>query len=284
MAQLKSLTIDDTGFLKLPSGTTAQRPTSPATGVMRFNTNLNCSEYYNGTNWINPITGSISDPSATGFLVSNTFTTLFTGTYAIHAVGGGAGASASWHGNFYGSGGGSGYYNTTYVLLQVGQVLTINIGSGGSGSAWNGSGGAGGTTTVIMSGSTILSASGGNPGGNAIGGSGGSGGGPGPANSDFRAGSGGFNGSNGQNAAGTGGTGQLNVAYGNGTNLFIPPGGTGSYAGSSYVWDGIYLFGSGAMAGGNTAGIAAGGGAGGGTWAQPAKAGKSGLVVIYGPI
>lgn len=283
MAQLKSLTINDTGFLKLPSGTTAQRPASPVTGATRFNTELNWSEYYDGINWINSITGSVSVLTTTGFLATNTFTTPFTGTYAIHAVGGGSGASASWHGDFYGSGGGSGYYSITYALLQVGQVLTINIGSGGAGSAWNGAGGPGGTTTVIQSGSTILSANGGNPGGNAIGGSGGSGGGPGPANSNFTAGQGGFSGSNGQNAAGTGGTGQLGVAYGSGTNLFIPPGGSGSYIGGVNPWAGIFGFGSGAQAGSNQDGIAAGGGAGGGTWAQPARAGRSGLVVIYGP-
>jgi hypothetical protein len=51
MAQLKSLTIDDTGFLKLPSGTTAQRPASPTIGMMRFNTNINLEEYYDGSLW-----------------------------------------------------------------------------------------------------------------------------------------------------------------------------------------------------------------------------------------
>jgi hypothetical protein len=40
-----------TGGLYLPSGTTAQRPASPATGQMRFNTTTNLVETYNGTSW-----------------------------------------------------------------------------------------------------------------------------------------------------------------------------------------------------------------------------------------
>jgi hypothetical protein len=52
MATLKNTTIEDTGFLKIPSGTTAQRPASPTTGMIRFNTDLNSLEHYNGTYWI----------------------------------------------------------------------------------------------------------------------------------------------------------------------------------------------------------------------------------------
>jgi hypothetical protein len=40
-----------TGGLFLPVGTTAQRPASPATGMMRFNTTTNLVETYNGTSW-----------------------------------------------------------------------------------------------------------------------------------------------------------------------------------------------------------------------------------------
>jgi len=42
---------DDTDFVKLPSGTTAQRPGSPAAGQFRFNTTINDAEVYDGTNW-----------------------------------------------------------------------------------------------------------------------------------------------------------------------------------------------------------------------------------------
>jgi hypothetical protein len=40
-----------TGGMFLPVGTTAQRPASPATGMMRFNTTTNLVETYNGTSW-----------------------------------------------------------------------------------------------------------------------------------------------------------------------------------------------------------------------------------------
>jgi hypothetical protein len=40
-----------TGGLYLPTGTTAQRPSSPATGQIRFNTTTGNVETYNGTSW-----------------------------------------------------------------------------------------------------------------------------------------------------------------------------------------------------------------------------------------
>lgn len=40
-----------TGGLYLPTGTTAQRPASPVTGQMRFNTTTGSVETYNGTSW-----------------------------------------------------------------------------------------------------------------------------------------------------------------------------------------------------------------------------------------
>ena len=36
----------------VPKGTTAQRPASPQTGMLRYNTSLGRMEYYNGTTWI----------------------------------------------------------------------------------------------------------------------------------------------------------------------------------------------------------------------------------------
>ena len=40
-----------TGGLYLPSGTTAQRPASPATGQMRFSTTTGSVEVFNGSTW-----------------------------------------------------------------------------------------------------------------------------------------------------------------------------------------------------------------------------------------
>ena len=51
MATLKNTTIDDTGFVRLPSGTSAQRPGSPTAGMMRFNSSEGYVEVYNGVEW-----------------------------------------------------------------------------------------------------------------------------------------------------------------------------------------------------------------------------------------
>ena len=40
-----------TGGMFLPVGTTAQRPASPATGQIRFNTTTSAVETYNGSSW-----------------------------------------------------------------------------------------------------------------------------------------------------------------------------------------------------------------------------------------
>lgn len=56
MATLKNTTINDTGFLTLPSGNIAQRPVSPSSGMMRYNSDLSRSEVYNGSIWIDPAT------------------------------------------------------------------------------------------------------------------------------------------------------------------------------------------------------------------------------------
>ena len=59
MATLKNTTIDSTGFINLPSGTTAQRPGSPTAGMIRYNTTLNEVEIYSGTEWQTPSTSGV---------------------------------------------------------------------------------------------------------------------------------------------------------------------------------------------------------------------------------
>ena len=51
MATLKNTTINDTGFLAMPPGTTAQRPAVPALGMMRFNTTLDVLEQFTLDGW-----------------------------------------------------------------------------------------------------------------------------------------------------------------------------------------------------------------------------------------
>jgi len=50
----------DTGALGVPTGTTAERPSSPITGQIRFNTDENSLEQYDSTEW-----GSIGGTGAT---------------------------------------------------------------------------------------------------------------------------------------------------------------------------------------------------------------------------
>lgn len=51
MATLKNTVVNDTGYLKLPAGTDAQRPGTPQAGMMRWNTTSSGVEVYNGTSW-----------------------------------------------------------------------------------------------------------------------------------------------------------------------------------------------------------------------------------------
>jgi hypothetical protein len=53
MATLTNTIVDDTGFVALPFGTTAQRPASPVNGDTRFNTDFGYVEYYFMGFWIN---------------------------------------------------------------------------------------------------------------------------------------------------------------------------------------------------------------------------------------
>ena len=55
-----------TGQANLPSGTTAQRTGSPATGALRFNSTDTSFEGYNGTEW-----GSIGGGAADGIFYEN---------------------------------------------------------------------------------------------------------------------------------------------------------------------------------------------------------------------
>lgn len=57
MATLKNTTINSTGNINLPSGTTAQRPSTPADGDMRYNTDLGYAEYYFKGFWADVRTG-----------------------------------------------------------------------------------------------------------------------------------------------------------------------------------------------------------------------------------
>ena len=74
---------DSTGYFDLPSGTTAQRPASPNSGMVRFNTTLNQAEIYNAADnaWVpfNVPKGTISNPIRS----NSDATTLSTGSVYV---------------------------------------------------------------------------------------------------------------------------------------------------------------------------------------------------------
>ena len=95
------------GFIP-PSGTTAQRPSSPVAGTTRFNTTLNAYEVYNG-GWIT--------------LASQ----VYSATYLLVAGGGGGGGSYN-----SGGGGGAGGLLTGTASLSLGTTYSVIVGGGGA--------------------------------------------------------------------------------------------------------------------------------------------------------
>jgi len=215
----------------------------------------------------------------------------WSGTWNAVAIGGGGGGGGQLVAGNSGGGGGSGRKTSSLITIATGQSITVNIGGGGAGASGGNATGNGGASSLVRSGTTLITASGGNGRPTsplANGGAGGSGGGNAANGAGSGGGLGGYRGSNGQNGtntAGVGGAGQLGVSFGNGTDLFIPPGGAAGYRGfdaTSAVWAGIFNAGAGNGGYSNTAPTARGGGGGGGTWAQVGRAGLGGIIVLYG--
>ena len=79
-----------TGALDIPAGTTAERPSSPTSGNMRFNTDLQTVELYDGTTWgkVSPLTPTLTSVTGTVYttLASNltlTGTNFLTGNLVV---------------------------------------------------------------------------------------------------------------------------------------------------------------------------------------------------------
>jgi hypothetical protein len=53
--QNQDITLNGTGVLNLPTGTTAQRPANPVNGMIRYNTDTSHIEGYINSSWINII-------------------------------------------------------------------------------------------------------------------------------------------------------------------------------------------------------------------------------------
>ena len=183
MADLKNTNIDDTGFIKLPQGSSAQRP-SGGDGLLRYNSDTDKLETYAGaaSTWVaagndgalgtgGNAVFDVSDEGSTyrvhAFTSNGTFTCTRAGEveYLIIA-GGGAGS-----GNYYDDGGGGGAGGLIQGTTTVSATgYSISIGNGG-----NPSGGGGGNTTAFSLTALGGGGGGGHRGSGAAGGSGGGG-------------------------------------------------------------------------------------------------------------
>jgi hypothetical protein len=254
---LGAVEFNSTDYIKIPVGTTAQRPGSPASGMIRQNSTTGEPEWYDAANGV--------WSSFVGYQVE----------YLV--VGGGGGGRAS-----YGGGGGGGGY-VEGVLTASGSIPVI-IGAGGANTGESGSNSSLGTFAAIGGGGGAQY--GASP--EHIGKSGGSGGGGGSLSASTSSGAGGagvsgqgFAGGSGfhqygSDASGGGGGG----AGGAGGNATASVGGA---AGAGRAWlNGVtYAAGGVGSSSNNSPGTGGGantgnGGAGGGT----PVAGGSGIVII----
>jgi hypothetical protein len=206
------LDVNTTAVIKLPVGTTAERPISPTVGMIRWSTTISKFEFYDGTVWLG------IDGTPTGIA-------LGVATFAVAAGGGGGGASA---GPWGGSGaGGAGGYRTSYgqsgggasaestLSIATATNYTVTVGAGGNGATTAYTRGGSGTNSIF---STITSIGGG-------GGAGSTGNGTGTGLSGGSGGGGAYSG-------GAGGAGTINQGYA-GSNSSTSYGGGGGGAGGA---------------------------------------------------
>ena len=141
-----TLDVGGTGAIKIPVGTTAQRPASPATGMMRFNNVTASVEYYNGSAWL-AAAGLPTSPVASGgtettiidggvtykihtFTANGTFTVTSPGYVEVLVVaGGGSGGNHNTTNANGGGGGGGVIYKKNFAVTP--QAYPVTVGAGG---------------------------------------------------------------------------------------------------------------------------------------------------------
>jgi len=189
--------------IKLPVGTTGQRPGSPATGDVRYNSTLSKQETYNGSAWVTssiPSGGSANNVlknNGSGGLAWDTVANLITvvngaqvstfgssGTFTpasgrtgflIILIGGGGSSGGGQANNDdtlrparSGQGGSGAVAVKFYSASEMGANASVTVGSGGAASTGNGS--AGGSSSVNPAGSGATCTAGGGGGSNYAGG------------------------------------------------------------------------------------------------------------------
>lgn len=279
-----------TSAVKIPVGTTGQRPGTPVAGQMRYNSTLDQAEIYSGTDW-KAVGGSPFDASGGvittidgykihTYTVSGTFTPSLTaeGKVEVLVVGGGGGGSYAYAGG--GGGGGAVVYGVLNIAKNT-TPISVVVGNGGA------VGSAGGTSYF-----SSLTANGGNPGSGNYGGSSGSGNaGSGPSGSKSGGGGGGA-GSPSLHSWTGGGCGGEGFGSSISGTLVNYGGGGGGSGNSSESGSGSGNYGAWGPAGGgrgansttnaSAARLNSGGGGGGGTSFnnRSASAGADGIVII----
>jgi len=147
MANLKNTSINDTGFLQLPAGTTLQRPASPSAGMVRFNTDTRSTEWYDGVHGAWFPTGFLP-PVASGGTVTNitqggvgyrvhTFATVGTSTFTVTrggqvefliVAGGGASGNGSCNAGSATGGGAGGVLQGSILLIPGAYSVIVGAG------------------------------------------------------------------------------------------------------------------------------------------------------------
>jgi hypothetical protein len=130
MATLKNTTISDNSFLKLPTGTSPERPGSPTVGDSRFNTTLNLFETWNGSSWVAAIKTKQPEFTVVSFTDPGSYTfTVPVGVEFVHVlVVAGGGGGAQRHG---GGGGAGGMLEQYYFPVAPGGSVPVVVGGAG---------------------------------------------------------------------------------------------------------------------------------------------------------
>jgi hypothetical protein len=128
MANLQSLTINDTGYIKLPVGTGSNRPASPVNGMVRYNTDQSRLEAYVNGEWKGfPLVRQIFNYNGADqtFTVPAGISKIFVKCWG---GGGGGGGVSGWSGGGTGGGGGFSYGQ---INTSGGTQFTVVVGSRG---------------------------------------------------------------------------------------------------------------------------------------------------------
>ena len=132
--------------IKIPVGTTIQRPATPVAGQLRYNSTLDQAEVYSGTEW-KAVGGSPFDASGGTettvdgfkihtFISSGTFTPALNREGKIEYLVVGAGGSGAYYQTQGGGGGGGGDVKTGFLTIAKNtapMAVTVGINSGGNG-------------------------------------------------------------------------------------------------------------------------------------------------------